>query len=150
MRFIVVGLAALCAAAAGAADVKEVGAKRYQVEYNPDVYPQDNPKTALHAVLRAIENKRIDYLVAHLTDPRWVDQRVRLYDGNFEELVKEVAGHLAGDPTLMKDLKRIVAAGEWEAADTEASAGLKENKDKRVFFRKVGKRWFLENRQKAK
>ena len=42
----------------------------------------------------------------------------------------------------------FVREREWEAAETIASVKLKDVKDRQVFFRKIGQRWYLENRQK--
>jgi hypothetical protein len=149
MRFAVVLLAGFgWVAPALSQEAKDNPPKRYGIEANLDSYPQDHPKTALLSVIKTIEAGRIDYLLAQLSDPKFVDARVRLHDGKFEELVKETTAHLADDPTLLKDLKRIAKDGEWEAGDSTASAAAKDNKDKRVFLRKIGNRWFLENRQK--
>jgi hypothetical protein len=147
MRTAAVLLAVLLA---GAAPAKDKRAARYHVEPNLEVYPQDKPKTALESVLRAIDRKRIDYLLAQLADPKFVDERVRMNGGDFDRFVKETTEHLAEDPTLAKQLRRILKEGEWESGETTASAYLKDNKDKRVYLRKVGDRWYFENRQKAK
>jgi hypothetical protein len=135
---------------AEAKDAKEKSARRYLIDPNLEGYPQDLPKTALESVLKAIEAKKVDYLLAQLADPAFVDNRVRLYDGNFDDLVKETSRHFANDPTLVKSLKQLAKEGEWETADMSASVFLKANKDKRVFMKKIGTRWYLENRQKEK
>jgi len=123
--------------------------RRYAIPANLRLYPQSTPKEALASVLTAIDNKRIDYLLAQLTDPAFVDRRVKnLYGGDFAELVRETTAKLANEPGTAKELGRFLKEGEWEVNDTSASARLKDVKDRQVFLRKVDDRWYLENRQK--
>jgi hypothetical protein len=121
--------------------------KRYGIQADLSTFPQDTPKNTLASVLKAIEAGRIKYLLAQLSDPDWVDQRVKLYGGDFDQLVKETTGLLGADPTAMKSLRRLLKEGEWEDGDAASSAKLKDSKDQ-VFFRKLEMRWFLENRKK--
>jgi hypothetical protein len=124
--------------------------KRYGIEADLEDYPQAAPKIALESVLKAIDNKKIDYLLAHLADPAWVDELVKtIHGGKFEGMVKETSDKFAKDPTLIKDLRRILKEGEWKEEDMAASACLKDAKDSCVFLRKIEGRWFLEDRKKA-
>jgi hypothetical protein len=127
----------------------EAPPRRYGIEANLRDYPQEPPKEALASVLRASERGRINYLLAHLADPAFVDKRVKdVYGGDFEELVRETTAKLTDNPATLKELQRFLKEGEWEAGETTASAKLKDIKDRQVFFRKIGPRWYLENRQK--
>jgi hypothetical protein len=134
---------------------------RFGVEPERDKYPQDTPQKALASVLHAIDNKQVDYLLAYLADPRFVDKRVadnealfsnlepkRRQRAAFEKLVKETADHFQEDPQAVKDLRRFSSMGEWEAKDKEASARLKDFPSRRVFLRRAEAGWVLENRQK--
>jgi len=122
---------------------------RYGVPLNTRLYPQGESKEALASVISAIENKRVNYLLAHLTDPAFVDKRVKeLYGGNFDELVRETSAKFSNEPSTVKELGRFLKEGEWEAGETTATVRLKDVKDRQVFLRKIGDRWFLENRQK--
>jgi hypothetical protein len=150
MRKATIVLTVLLCGPVSWATAKEERPKRYNIEANLEAYPQDDPKTTLGSVIKAIESKNIDYLLAQLADPKFVDQRVRLHDGKFDEFVKETTDHLAADPTLLKQLKRILKSGEWQIEDTTASAFLKDNKDKRVYLKKIGQWWYFENRQMVK
>jgi hypothetical protein len=126
-----------------------VGQARYNLAPRLKTYPQGTPKETLASVLAAIDDRRIDYLLAQLTDPEWVDRRVKdVYAGRFDELVQEATTTLAGDPAKVKELRRFQKEGEWEGADTTASVHLKDVKDRQAFFKKIGTRWYLENRQK--
>ncbi len=128
---------------------KEAPPRRYGIEANLRDYPQETPKEALASVLRAIERGRINFLLAHLADPAFVDNRVKVvYGGDFEELVRETTAKLANNPNAAKELERFLKEGEWEGGESSASAKLKDVKGRQVFFRKIGPRWYLENRQK--
>jgi hypothetical protein len=119
---------------------------RFGIEPDLNNYPQATPKETLASVLKAIERQRVGYLLAHLADPRFVDERVQRYAGNFDELEREVAVKLTSNPDAVKELRQFLREGEWEGGDTAASAQLKNVKDRRVFMRKSGGRWFFENR----
>jgi hypothetical protein len=125
-------------------------ARRYGVEADVRHYPQATPKEALASVLQAIDQKRIHYLVAQLADPQWVDERVQRPGSSFDAVVRETTAKLGDNPDTVKELRRFLKEGEWEAGETNASASLKDVKNRRVYFRKVENRWFLENQQEPK
>jgi hypothetical protein len=144
-----------------AAQGEKKGGDRFGIEAERNRYPQDTPQKALASVLRAIDNNQVDYLLAHLADPRFVDKRVADREAQypnldkksrqraaFEVLVKETTAHFAEEPQLVKDLRRFSSKGEWEAKDNEASAKVKELPSRRVFLRRVETGWVLEDRQK--
>src|SRR5262245_61113248 len=69
----------LCPLAAIAQDTA-----RYGISLDVKTYPQATAKEALASVLKAIDARKIDYLVAQLADPSFVDDRVkRVYAGKF-------------------------------------------------------------------
>lgn len=142
-------LTLLTAVAAVAQDKVETPPARYGVNADLRRYPQTTPKETLASVLTALDKKRVDYVLAHLTDPAYVDERVKAR-GSFDAFVKEVRDKLADNPDAVKDLRRFLKEGEWDAAEDKASAGLKDVKDRRVHFRKIDNRWYFENRQDAK
>lgn len=49
---------------------------RYGIITAPEAYPQRTPREALLSAARAVERGKVDYLVAHLIDPKFVDTRV--------------------------------------------------------------------------
>src|SRR5579885_855243 len=124
------------------------GAKRYGIEPDVEAYPQKTPKEALASVLKAIDAGRMDYLMAQLADPQFVDERVKNYAGGFDDLVKETTTKFSQDAASIKEMRRILREGEWQEGDASASAHLKD-KERTVFLKKIGDRWFLENRQKG-
>jgi hypothetical protein len=65
---------------------------RYNIEFNPINYPQKTPQDAMKSIAKALESGRLDYLLAHLADPKFVDPRVNEYLGlvvSKEELQRE-------------------------------------------------------------
>jgi hypothetical protein len=119
---------------------------RHGVTADLKSFPQATPKQALASVLKAIDLKRIDYLLAQLSEPEWVDERVKIYEGGFAELTKETAARL--DPPAVKKLARFLKEGEFETLDGTAVVRLKDVKDRVVRLRKIDRRWYLENRYK--
>jgi hypothetical protein len=136
------GLAGCLFAAAGVARV----APRHGVVADVESFPQSSPKETLRSVLKAIDLKRLDYLLAHLSDPDWVDHRVSITGGGFPELVKEAADRL--DPPTVKELRRFLKDGEVEQLDSSAVLRLKEIKDRVVRFRKIDRSWYLVHSRK--
>src|SRR5262245_56633668 len=123
-------------------------AQRYQFDPDLDGFPQATPKQALASVIKALERKRFDYLLAQLADPDYVDERVRTYGGRFDEVVREAAAKFADNPETVRELTRFLNQGEWEDTGTQATARLKDLPGRQVTLRKLGDRWFLENRQR--
>jgi hypothetical protein len=132
-----------------AAAQKEPAPKRYGVEPDLDGYPQTTPKDALRSVIRAADAGRFDYLVAQLADPAWVDGRVQAL-GSFERLLQTVRDNFANNPEELKQLRRFLAEGEVEESGEAAAFKHKDIKSRQVFLRKIGGRWYVEDRQKPK
>jgi hypothetical protein len=123
---------------------------RYSIEADLENYPQADAKTAFASVLKAIDSKKIDYLLAQLSDPQWVDNRVqKVHAGKFDEMVKETTQLLATDPTAVDELRRFLREGTWGGDEMEAHVSLKDAPDHKVFFRKIEGRWYLKNEKKV-
>jgi hypothetical protein len=136
-RVLIVILAAACSLAQEKAD-------RYGVALDAKAYPQATAKEALSSVLKAVADKKVDYVVAHLADPSFVDDRVkRVYGGKFAEQVDETRARL--DPFALKQLKRFVDEGKWSEGKAEATVTLDDSKERRVKLVKKGDRWYLAN-----
>jgi hypothetical protein len=142
MLAVVAGL--LCVAVAVADPAKDP-VPRDRIALDLKTYPQSTPKEALASVLKAIENKRTDYLLAHLADPEFVDRRVKENGGKFADLVEDTKRKLVDDPGPAKLFGRFLKEGAWEVEDADATVSLKDVKDRIVSFRKEDGRWFLKN-----
>src|SRR5262245_56320977 len=95
----------------------------------PDLrsYPQGSPKETLASVLKTIDLKRFDYLLAQLADPDWVDARVEVSAGGFKDVVKEASERL--DMPAVKQLRRFLDEGEIETLDASAVVRLETGKE---------------------
>ena len=138
-------VAGLLAFSAGPADVAPRKLdKRYGLTADLKTYPQGSPKEALASALKAVDNKRIDYLLAHLADPDFVDDRVkRVYGGHFDEQVDDTRARL--DPGTVKQLRALLKDGTWDVDRTKATVRSKRVKGRCLRLRAVGGRWFLEH-----
>jgi hypothetical protein len=140
----------LSASAALAQQTKEPP-KRFGIDADLENYPQADAKTAFASVMKAIDNQKIDYLLAQLSDPQWVDERVqKVHGGKFDEAVKETTQLLTNDPGTIEELRRFLRDGTWGGDDTEARVSLKDMPDHQVSFRKIDTRWYLKNEKKGK
>lgn len=148
MRLRALTVALVLGLAAAGARSQDAGTTRYKVELDLDNYPQKTAKEALESVVKAIDAKQIDYLVAQLADPQFVDMRVKGAAGGFPEVVSETRARLADDAASVTELRRFLAEGQWDAMDSSATVKLKDVKNRAVFLKKDKDRWYLENRQK--
>jgi hypothetical protein len=158
-------LAALPALTAAAQDEEKkpppmVDLRRYGFDYSPQLYPQKSPKDAIKSIVKAIDAKRVDYLLAQLADPKYVDARVAEYKAffpkgkdevrallAFDRLVSETVAYYLDDPLLVRELRLFARDAAWDVADDVATGTVKEVPARKVFLRQIGDRWFLENRQ---
>jgi hypothetical protein len=121
---------------------------RYSYEFDTDGYPQNTPKETLASVLKAIDQKKVDYLLAHLADPVFVDSRVAdVHKGSFPAMVQETIDKLRDDPESIAMLRRFLKEGEFDAQEMEGRATIKGVKD-RLYFKRYETRWFLDNKRK--
>jgi hypothetical protein len=145
MRILAVLAGLLLVTVALAEPGKIEPAVRYDITPDLKSYPQSSPRETLASVLKAIENKRVDYLLAHLADPEFVDRRVKENGGKFADLVQETTRKLVDDPSAAKLLQRFLKDGEWETDTDSATVSLKDFKDRVIHFAKSGDRWFMKN-----
>lgn len=120
---------------------------RYGVEAN-DKYSQKSPKDVLRSVLTAIEAKRVDYVLAHLADAEFVDERVKQTGGRFEIMVKETTQKLDADPESLRELRKFLSDGDWKEDGGNCTVTCDGVKGKQVYLKKMGERWFFLNRVK--
>jgi hypothetical protein len=145
---IVIVLVITISAAVAAQAPKAAPGERYGLSPTTDVYPQGTPQETLGSVVKAIGDNRVDYLMAQLADPDYVDQRVQhVHHGKFQNLVEEATQKLTRDPIVIKTFRRFLNEGTWDAQEAKASVRLKDRADQ-AGFRRIGERWFMENWQR--
>lgn len=107
------------------------------------------------ARLRDFQLKNPDTVNPRNKVPEQVDQfRTRVSDEAarraFVQFVRDVQFKLTDDPEVLKDLRRFIRQGSFPEAgspETEVRVGHPDIKDRAVYFKKLGERWYVENRQ---
>ncbi|HYT91841.1 MAG TPA: hypothetical protein VEL76_24210 [Gemmataceae bacterium] len=156
----------LCLAVLAGASAQTAGKGKpvvnFNVEADFDKYPQKTPQEALNSVVKALTDRRVDYLLAHLADPAFVQAKLKILKAQmsasltddtkatlaFQRLVKATDEHFRDDPTKVRELGRFAKDGEWATAESGAAASLKLLPARKVFLKKVQDRWYLEDRDK--
>lgn len=134
---------------------------RYRVDFNLERFPQKKPQEAMLSVVKAVGEKRYVYLLAQLTNPVQVDERVlriaeKFTKGSledkkfiaFEDVVRVTADHFLKDPVLLQELRKFASGAEWDEKGELAIGTHKDLPGRKVTFYKIENRWFLDNRQK--
>jgi hypothetical protein len=67
----------------------------------------------------------------------------------FRQVAAAMQTTMAENPDHLKDLRRLLRSGTFVDAGQTANLSQASLPDRNVFFRKIGPRWFIENRQKA-
>jgi hypothetical protein len=150
-----------CAFAAGQDEVKPKKAPpRFGFDADGVTYAQKTPKETVTSIITALDRKRIDYLLAQLADPAYVDYWIDRYKVDFtlgkeegrrllafDRLVGETGQYFQNDPLILKDLRVFARQAEWKEEDNTAVGTVDTIPARKVFLKKIGDRWFLENRQ---
>jgi hypothetical protein len=66
---------------------------------------------------------------------------------NFKAFAEAVRAKLADEPTNIKEMKLFLSDGKFTEMGDTARVTHKAFKDKTIYFKKIGDRWFLENRK---
>lgn len=153
-------LIVLVAASAAQDEVKKKSPPRFGFNVDETTFPQDTPAKAMQSIALALDRKKVDYLLAHMADPTFVDSMVERYKVDFpqakeegkrllafERLVRETTQYFENDPLIVRDLRVFAKVENWDSKDDIAIGIVEELPARRVFLRKVGERWFLENKQ---
>jgi hypothetical protein len=68
-------------------------------------------------------------------------------DLNFRGLATSIRAKLNDEPTNLKEMKLLLSDGQFQEGGDTARVTHKAFKDKALYFKKVGDRWFMENRK---
>jgi hypothetical protein len=84
-------------------------------------------------------------------DPKGFDEAVRREAARraFRLVAQDIRGTLDENPDHLKDLRRFLREGQITDAGDTASAALRDARDRSVHFRKVGNRWYVQDRKRA-
>ena len=139
---------------------KKKAPRRFGFDVDEITFPQQKPEDAMQSIAKALERKKVDYLLAHMVDPLHVDYWVDRYkesftqgseDGKrllaFDRLVRERTEYLQNDPLIARDLRIFAREAKWEVREDLAVGATDKLPARKVFLRKMGERWFLDNKQ---
>lgn len=65
---------------------------------------------------------------------------------NFEYLTRRIRTKLDDDPEAAKELRRMFRDGEFNESGETTVVRLKDVKDRALYLRRVGDRWFIQNK----
>ena len=65
----------------------------------------------------------------------------------FQRFVADIREKSNDDPGQLKDLRRFARDGTIEESGDTAKVSLRDIKDRSVYLKKIGQRWYVENRQ---
>ncbi len=65
----------------------------------------------------------------------------------FKQLVRDVEEKILNDPQSLRDMKKLLKDGTFMDTETGAKVTSMDVKDRALYFRKIGDRYFLENRE---
>jgi hypothetical protein len=151
----------------GLAQEKVEPPPRFGVPAESELYPQTSPKTTMISIGKAFERNRIDYLLAHLIDPAFVDEKVaqfyrikfgkspdqdrdnRNFDRRikeaFDDFIKEVNKHMADEPRQTGYLTKLLKEGMIEEGGTSAKVTHKDIPNFAIAMRQIEGRWYMLN-----
>jgi hypothetical protein len=141
-------------------DAKKKPPERFGFAVDDVVYPQKTPAEAMKSVVTAYDRKRVDYMLAHLIDSAYVDYWIIEYSHDikagkeegrrllaFERLTGATNLYYQNDPLIVKDLRVFAREAKWTDEGDVAIGTVEAIPARKVFMKKIGERWFLENRQ---
>ena len=67
---------------------------------------------------------------------------------NVANLANQIRRKIIDEPSNLRDLKRFARAGSFQSSgDNTTTVTLKDATDRALYFKKIGQRWFMENRK---
>lgn len=125
--------------------VKESG--RFGIALDEASFPQNSPENLRKSLLKALDSDKIEYLLAHLAHPLFIDKNVReVHEGSFAKQVAETREKLKKG--LKSPLESLLKNGKLEV--TEKTASLKDSslKDFIITMNLENNKWYMENSKK--
>jgi hypothetical protein len=152
-------LAVVMVCTASAAQEKKAP-PRYGFDVDETTFPQKSPVEAMKSIGIALDRKRVDYMLAQMADPTYVDYWVDRYKVDFtqgkeagkrllafDRLARETKAYFENDPLILKDLRIFAKEAKWDEKEDAAVGSVESIPARKVYLRKIGERWFLENKQ---
>lgn len=125
--------------------VKESG--RFGIALDEASFPQNSPENLRKSLLKAINSDKIEYMLAHLADPSFIDKNVReVHEGNFAKQVAETREKLKKG--LKSPLESLLKEGKLNASEKSASLKDPALKDFIITMKLENNKWYMENNKK--
>lgn len=125
--------------------VKESG--RFGVALDDASFPQNSPENLRKSLLKALDSDKIEYLLAHLADPSFIDKNVReVHEGNFAKQVAETREKLIKG--LKSPLESLLKNGKLNFSEKSASLKDPALKDFTITMKLENNKWYMENNKK--
>jgi hypothetical protein len=159
---MLLALVSLCTAATAEDEPKKKAPlpRRFGFDVDEETFSQQSPEKTMQSIAKALDRKKVDYLLAHIADPGFVDYWVNRYKTDFtqgseegkrllafERLVTETNQYYANDPLIIRDLRKFAKEAKWAEEGDTAVGTVEGIAARKVYLRKIGERWFLENKQ---
>ena len=125
--------------------VKESG--RFGIALDEASFPQNSPENLRKSLLKALNSDKIEYMLAHLADPSFIDKNVReVHEGNFAKQVAETREKLKKG--LKSPLESLLKEGKLNASEKSASLTDPALKDFIITMKLENNKWYMENNKK--
>ena len=134
--------------------------RRYGFELNETLYPQKSPQETMKSIALALKRGKVDYMLAFLVDPVYVDYWVNRYkkvykQGReearvllaFDRLARETNQYYLDEPYVLRELRTFAKEGEWKEDGDLAEGTVKSLPARKMYLRRIDERWVLENGQ---
>lgn len=120
---------------------------RYGIALDEASFPQNTPENLRKSLLKALNSDKIDYMLAHLAHPGFIDKNVReVHEGDFAKQVAETRGKLKNG--LRVPLESLLKDGKLEASEKSASLKDPTLKDFVINMKLENNKWYMENNKK--
>ena len=157
---LMVVFAGCCAFSDAQDQAKKQPPRRFGYDVDETTFPQQSPAIAMKSIAAALNRKNVDYLLAQLTDPAYVDYWVEHYKKDFtlgkdegrrllafDRVVRDANEYFQSDPLIVKELRMFAKEAKWDEVDNIAIGTVETIPTRKVYLKKIGERWFLENKQ---
>ena len=157
---LVLAFAGCCAFSDAQDQAKKPPPRRFGYDVDEITFPQQSPDATMKSIATALGRKQMGYMLAQLADPAHVDYWVEHYKKDFtlgkeegrrllafDRVIRDATEYLQNDPLIVKELRMFAKEAKWDEADNIAIGTVETIPARKVYLKKIGERWFLENKQ---
>ena len=120
---------------------------RYGIPRDATRFSQDGPQQTIRSMVKALDDGKIAYMLAHLISPEDVDAKLKGEDAALRRLADKATGESTAK--LRAALVDHLRSGRWIIKGSRALSEVKDRAD--LTLERVDSRWYLHNvpRQKT-